>query len=241
MQFTLKSRTVIALACLCAAAGLFAVYGTVATLLDIWSSDALKSVGMAVPFVCFALILRDWRSIGWETEGSWWGFVLLVFTVVLLFIRDQTLFIVTVNKDWLLQLPPVSLIAVLYAASLVLLFGGMRLLRAAWFPVVLMWAVIPVPEFCALDWGASDVVGFEDHVCSERGDVYCAGMRWAAWGDHDGTDGDRDCVSVPVSVVHLSAGGSGRGVAGVCVQLSAALRDGGVRQDFGVVSKAGAA
>jgi exosortase J len=114
--------------------------------MDIWSSDALKSVGLAVPFVCFGLILRDWRSIGWETEGTWWGFVLLAFTVVLLFIRDQTLFIVTVNKDWLLQLPPVPLIAVLYAASLVLLFGGMRLLRAAWFPVVLMWAVIPVPQ-----------------------------------------------------------------------------------------------
>jgi len=146
MQFTLKSRTVVALACLCAAAGLFAVYGTVATLLDIWSSDALKSVGLAVPFVCFALILRDWRSIGWETEGTWWGFVLLAFTVLLLFIRDQTLFIVTVNRDWLLQLPPVPLIAVLYAASLVLLFGGTRLLRAAWFPVVLMWAVIPVPQ-----------------------------------------------------------------------------------------------
>ena len=146
MQLSFKSRTVVALACLCAAAGLFAVYGTVATLMDIWSSDALKSVGMAVPFVCFGLILRDWRSIGWETEGTWWGFVLLAVTVLLLFIRDQTLFIVTVNKDWLLQLPPVSLIAVLYAASLVLLFGGKRLLRVAWFPVVLMWAVIPVPQ-----------------------------------------------------------------------------------------------
>ena len=74
------------------------------------------------------------------------GFVVLAATVLLLFLRDQTLFIVTVNKDWLLQLPPVPLIAVLYAASLVLLFGGTRLLRAAWFPVALMWAVIPVPQ-----------------------------------------------------------------------------------------------
>jgi exosortase J len=29
---------------------------------------------------------------------------------------------------------------------MVLLFGGRRLLRAAWFPVLLMWAVIPVPQ-----------------------------------------------------------------------------------------------
>jgi exosortase J len=146
MQSTLKSRTVIALACLCAAAGLFTVFGTVRSLLDIWQTDALKSVGMAVPFVCFGLILRDWRAIGWETEGTWWGFVLLAVGVLLLFIRDQTLLIVTVNKDWLLQLPPIPLIAVLYAASFVLLFGGWRLLRAAWFPVLLMWAVIPVPQ-----------------------------------------------------------------------------------------------
>ena len=146
MQLTFKSRTAIAMACLCAAAGLFAVFGTVHLLLDIWKSDALKSVGMAVPFVCAALILRDWRSIGWETEGTWWGFALLAFTALLLFLREQSLFIVTVNKDWLLQLPPIPLIAVFYAASLVLLFGGKRLLRKAWFPVVLMWAVIPVPQ-----------------------------------------------------------------------------------------------
>ena len=29
---------------------------------------------------------------------------------------------------------------------MVLLFGGWRLLKAAWFPVLLMWAVIPVPQ-----------------------------------------------------------------------------------------------
>jgi exosortase J len=142
----LTSRTVVALACLSAAVGLFAIYSTVLSLMDIWQTDALKSVGLAVPFVCFALILRDWRSIGWETEGTWWGFALLASGVFLVFIRDQMLLIVTVNKDWLLQLPPLPLIAVLYATSLVLLFGGTRLLRAAWFPVLLMWAVIPVPQ-----------------------------------------------------------------------------------------------
>jgi exosortase J len=63
-----------------------------------------------------------------------------------MFLRDQTLFIVTINKDWLLQIPPLPLVAVVYAAGMVLLFGGMRLLRAAWFPVLLMWAVIPVPQ-----------------------------------------------------------------------------------------------
>jgi exosortase J len=138
--------SVVAIASLCAAAGLFAICGTVESLWAVWHTDALKSVGLAVPFACFALILRDWRDLAWESEGSWWGFALLASVVFLVFIRDQMLLIVTVNKDWLLQLPPLPLIAVLYAASFVLMFGGTRLLRAAWFPVALMWAVIPVPQ-----------------------------------------------------------------------------------------------
>ena len=115
-------------------------------LLSIWSTDALKSMGLVVPFVSAALILRAWRHLGWETEGSWWGFAILALASALVFLREQTLLIVVVHQDWSLQLPPLPLVAVVYAASIVLLFGGPRLLKAAWFPVLLMWAVIPVPE-----------------------------------------------------------------------------------------------
>ena len=142
----LKPRIAVALACLCAAAGLCTVYPSVRMLLSIWSTDALKSMGLVVPFVSAALILRVWRQLGWETEGSWWGFAMLAVASALVFIREQTLLIVVVHRDWSLQLPPLPLVAVVYAASIVLLFGGWRLLRAAWFPVLLMWAVIPVPE-----------------------------------------------------------------------------------------------
>ena len=115
-------------------------------LLSIWTTDDLKSMGLVVPFVSAALILRVWRRLGWETEGTWWGFALLAAVAALVFVREQTLLIVLVNSNWSLQLPPLPLIAVLYAASMVLLFGGTRLLKAAWFPVLLMWAVIPVPQ-----------------------------------------------------------------------------------------------
>ena len=115
-------------------------------LWTIWRTDDLKSMGLVVPFVCAGLILREWRRIGWETDGTWWGFAVLAVSAGLMFLRDQTLFIITVNKDWLLQIPPLPLVAVVYAAGMVLLFGGKRLLRAAWFPVLLMWAVIPVPQ-----------------------------------------------------------------------------------------------
>ncbi len=143
---SLKPRTIALTATLCAAIGLFTVYNSVRALADQWRSDDLKSMGLLVPFVSFILILRAWRSIGWETEGSWWGFVLLAATAALMFLRDQTLLIVTIGKDWLLQIPPLPLIAILYALGLVLLFGGTRLLRAAWFPVLFMGAVIPVPQ-----------------------------------------------------------------------------------------------
>ncbi len=142
----LQPALVAGIATVCAAAGVLTVYDTAAKLYDIWTTDDLKSMGLVVPFICWLLILRAWRALGWETEGSWWGLVVLAASAGLMFLRDQMLLIVTVNKDWLLQLPPLPLEAVIYATGVVLLFGGRRLLRAAWFPVLFMWAVIPVPQ-----------------------------------------------------------------------------------------------
>ncbi len=127
-------------------AGLFTIYPSVQALLGIWRTDDLKSMGMVIPFVCLLLILRAWKSIGWTTEGTWWGFAVLAGAALLVFIRQETLLIVTINKNWLLQIPPLPLVAVVYAAGLVLLLGGKPLLKAAWFPVLFMWAVIPVPQ-----------------------------------------------------------------------------------------------
>ena len=143
---TFQSRTVVVLASLCALAGLLTIWPSVQALYGIWTTDDLKSMGMVVPLVCYLLILRAWKSLNWETNGSWWGFAVLAGSAALMFLRDQTLLIVTINKNWLLQLPPLPLVAVIYAAGLVLLFGGIRLLKAAWFPVLFMWAVIPVPQ-----------------------------------------------------------------------------------------------
>jgi len=143
---TSQSRTVAVLASLCAAAGLLTIWPSVQSLYSIWTTDDLKSMGMVVPLVCYLLILRAWQSLDWETNGSWWGFAVLAGSAALMFLRDQMLLIVTINKNWLLQLPPLPLVAVIYAAGMVLLFGGVRLLKAAWFPVLFMWAVIPVPQ-----------------------------------------------------------------------------------------------
>jgi exosortase J len=136
----------VVLASLSAAAGLLTIWPSVQSLYSIWTTDDLKSMGMVVPLVCYLLILRAWQSLDWEANGSWWGFAVLAGSAALMFLRDQMLLIVTINKNWLLQLPPLPLVAVIYAAGMVLLFGGTRLLKAAWFPVLFMWAVIPVPQ-----------------------------------------------------------------------------------------------
>ena len=146
MSRALQPKPVVALASLCAAAGLLTIWPSVQSLYSIWTTDDLKSMGMVVPVVCYLLILRTWQRFGYETDGSWWGFALFASSAALMFLRDQMLLIVTINRNWLLQLPPLPLVAVIYAAGMVLLFGGTRLLKAAWFPVLFMWAVIPVPQ-----------------------------------------------------------------------------------------------
>jgi len=50
---------VAALACVAAAVGLLTIFSSVRMLWEIWRTDDLKSMGMVVPFVCAALILRE--------------------------------------------------------------------------------------------------------------------------------------------------------------------------------------
>ena len=103
---TFQSRTVVVLASLCAAVGLLTIWPSVQSLYSIWTTDDLKSMGLVVPLVCYLLILRAWQSLDWETNGSWWGFAVLAGSAAMMFLRDQMLLIVTINKNWLLQLPP---------------------------------------------------------------------------------------------------------------------------------------
>jgi exosortase J len=111
-----------------------------------WTMDALKSIGMFVPLVSFVLILRVWRSLGWEINGSWWGLVLLVVTSVVVHVRDQSILIFVLSPQWSIYVPPHSLVVFAYGAGVVLLFGGTRLFRAALFPLALLWFVNPIPH-----------------------------------------------------------------------------------------------
>ncbi len=108
--------------------------------------DALKSIGMMIPLVSFVLILRAWRTLGWEMDGSWWGLAILAVTIAAVHLRDQAILVLVLSPQWNIYLPPHSLVAFAYGAGVVLLFGGTRLFRAAFFPTALLWFVNPIPH-----------------------------------------------------------------------------------------------
>jgi len=127
--------------------GVLAVFSTVLWLWALWTTDPLKSIGGFIPIVSLVLILRVWRSLGWEMRGTWWGLALLAFTIFLVHLREHAILELVLTPGWTIFVPPHSLVAFAYTAGAVLLFGGTRLFRAALFPIVLTWFVNPVPHF----------------------------------------------------------------------------------------------
>jgi exosortase J len=141
----MRSRAAM-MACVLAVAGVFALYSTVNFLWALWTTDPLKSIGGFVPLVSLVLIVRVWRSLDWEMNGTWWGLLVVGLTVAAVHLRDHAILELVLTPSWTIFLPPHSLVALSYTLGVVLLFGGVRLLRAALFPVVLTWFVNPVPN-----------------------------------------------------------------------------------------------
>src|SRR5437660_1430567 len=134
------------LAVVLAVLGLSTIWSSMHSLWAMWTTDALKSIGMFVPLVSLVLILRVWRSLGWEMNGSWWGLAILVATAAVVQMRDRSILILVLSPQWQISLPPPPLVVFAYGAGVVLLFGGTRLFRAALFPLILLLFVNPVPH-----------------------------------------------------------------------------------------------
>jgi exosortase J len=134
------------LATVFAVLGLCSIWSTVGLLWQLWTLDALKSIGMMIPLVSAVLILRVWRSQQWQMHGSLWGLVILMVTIAAVHIRDQAILVFVVSPQWAVYFPPHSLVAFAYVSGVVLLFGGTRLYRAALFPIILIWFVNPIPH-----------------------------------------------------------------------------------------------
>ena len=136
----------VAFAAVLAVLGVSTIWSTMSALWSLWTTDALKSIGMFVPLVSFVLILRAWRSLNWELAGSWWGLAILLATTIVVHLRDQSVLLLVLSPQWTIIVPPYSLVMFAYGAGVVLLFGGARLFRAALFPLVLLWFVNPIPH-----------------------------------------------------------------------------------------------
>jgi exosortase J len=79
-------------------------------------------------------------------EGSWWGLLILLVTALVVHTRDQAIMLLILSPQWALNLPPHSLVVFAFGSGLVVLFGGVRLYKAALFPIVLLWFVNPIPH-----------------------------------------------------------------------------------------------
>ncbi len=143
---SLTSKQAAGLATAFAVLGLCSIWSTVGLLWQLWTMDALKSIGMMIPLVSAVLILRVWRSQQWQMQGSLWGLVILTVTIAAVHIRDQAILVFVVSPQWAVYFPPHSLVAFAYVSGVVLLFGGTRLYRAALFPIILIWFVNPIPH-----------------------------------------------------------------------------------------------
>ncbi len=144
-RLSFSAATAAGITAFLAVLGLTTILSSLRALWWLWTTDPLKSIGMVIPVVSFVLVLRVWRSLGWESDGTWWGFALLVATATLVKVREQSVLELFVGP-WTVYFPPHSLVMFAYGVGLVLLFGGVRLLRSAVFPVVLLLFVNPVPH-----------------------------------------------------------------------------------------------
>ena len=146
---TLTLPKAVALTTVLSIVGIFSVLSVALYLWAEWMGDPLKSIGAFIPIVSLLLILRVWRSLGWEittSRNAWWGLVILAVTITLVHISDHAILELILTSQWTVFLPPRSLVAVAYVTGIVLLFGGPQLFRAALFPIALMWFVNPVPH-----------------------------------------------------------------------------------------------
>jgi hypothetical protein len=90
----------VALGTALAVLGLSTIWPALLSLWSMWTTDALKSIGMVVPVVSMVLILRAWRSIGWQANGTWWGLALVLITVAVVWAREQAILILVISPHW---------------------------------------------------------------------------------------------------------------------------------------------
>jgi len=127
-------------------AGLYCFWPSLADLWRLWTTDALRSVGMFIPPLSLWLALRRWTLADWGREGTWWGLLLVALDIYLANFRQVHALTVPIPGAGAgASLLPFGFVLFVYASGLVLLFGGLRTWRKALFALLLLLLVNPVP------------------------------------------------------------------------------------------------
>jgi exosortase J len=140
----------VGLAILLAILGLSTIWPPLLLLWTMWTTDALKSIGMMIPPISLILILHAWWKLGWRASGTWWGLVPLLVAIAAVWFQRRAVLLLIISPHWATPLPPPSLVLVAYSAGVVLLVGGPQLFRACLFPIALLWFANPVPRTFSL-------------------------------------------------------------------------------------------
>ncbi len=111
-----------------------------------WTTDALRSIGVYFPIVSIVLLLQVWQKLNWETRGTWWGVIPLYLAIILARQGGNALQAVAFTQHIGFTLLPLGLTVFAYGSGVVLLLGGRRLWQAAIFPLSLLLLVNPVPS-----------------------------------------------------------------------------------------------
>jgi exosortase J len=143
---------VLAAALLLTALGLTAFSQALSGPVGLWhllTTDGLRSIGLLLPPVSLWLALRAWSWSDWS-RGSWWGLALMAAALVLAMLREVLIPYGLVQAGSAVlpfSMVPVGLLLCSYFSGAVLLFGGARAWRQAWFPLLLLLFINPVPRF----------------------------------------------------------------------------------------------
>jgi exosortase J len=138
------------------------MYPILISLWELWTDDPLKSIGMLIVPASVILTLRVWRQNEWELCGTWWG--LLPATLALCMSGFRHAFTwKAVAGPLLFNLLSPKLVLYLFGIGIVLLFGGFRIWRRAWFPLALLLCAQPVP-YIFLHYGDLPLQNISAHI-----------------------------------------------------------------------------
>lgn len=113
---------------------------------SMWTSDPLRSVGMFFPVACVLFLIQGWRRCNQPLRGTPWGLVPMVASLTVIWIHEHCAVHLFLSRTLEVDPLPVGLSLALMGAGVLLMLGGIPLLRTLIVPVVLLGLVNPVPH-----------------------------------------------------------------------------------------------